>query len=539
MDEDLIAAIISNRYDDLTVKKADIVKYYSTYPQKTAWTDYLRSIYQDRFTEYLVDGVRVGCRPQENGLLMWKGSYLSRTSESVFSWDIVAELTAQQIEQEKYLPSEGKPSKRSNRNRYAEPDRQQLSLFDAENVVVIDAEETQLSFLPGPQYSQAVIDEALRVGANDEHSRLIICAYFMKDKPLEENVRFLQNHYGTNGAGFYHGNQQYAIWYDTDGIQLAAGNTVHSRMSMTISWDTAAERIRELLDEGRYMSQEELDRAADFELNKLSNEFALAARDLSPEARDLGLAPTIAAAVTPGVFPESADNISALISDPKSLQTIIEEWTNVVETAAQSQTVFRWRVPAQRFLDRLQDMQIQPLTFYAAEGFEPQRRLFISADEIDNVLRRGTADYRLAVYSFYQLHANRKAREKFLKDRHGEYGGFHGGNDNLTYTGSEGINFSHGSITAPYAEVQLSWSKAAKRIGELIQSGRFLLPEDRAAQQEVSVEAEETVLAPDENEMLQESIRLINEYCQSVFETDAEFRGPVSRGLGVFIDLGQ
>lgn len=195
----------------------------------------------------------------------------------------------------------------------------------------------------------------------------------------------------------------------------------------------------------------------------------------------------------------------------------------MVEAAAQSQSVFRWRVPAQRFLDRLQDMQIQPLTFYAAEGFEPQRRLFISADEIDNVLRRGTADYRLAVHSFYQLHADRKAREKFLKDRHGEYSGFHSGNDNLTYTRSKGINFSHGSITAPYAEVQVSWSKAAKRIGELIQNDQFLLPDDRAATQEVSIEADETALAPDENEMLQESIRLINEYSQSVFESDAEF----------------
>ena len=404
-----------------------------------------------------------------------------------------------------------------------EQEAHQLSMFDAADVVIMDTEENKLSFLHGPEYSQAVIDEALRIGANNAHSRLIICAYFMKDKPQEENVRFLQNHYGTNGAGFYYENQQYAIWYDTDGIQLAAGNTVRSRMSMTISWDTAAERIRELLDEGRYLSQEELDNVSAFELNTLSNEFALAARDLSQEARDLGLTPTIIEAVTPGVFPESADKISALISDPKSLQTIIDEWTNVVEADAQSHEVFRWRVPAQRFLDRLQDMQIQPLTFYAAEGFNPQHQLFISNDEIDNVLRRGTTDYRLTVYSFYQLHADRKARENFLKDQHGAYSGSHGGNDNLTYTPNKGISFSHGSITAPYAEVQLSWSKAAKRIGELIQRDQFLLPADRAAMQTVSIEANETVLAPDENEILQESIRLINKYCQSVFESDGDF----------------
>ena len=58
---------------------------------------------------------------------------------------------------------------------------------------------------------QQVIDEALCIGANDQNSRLIICAYFKKDKP--DNARFLAEHYGENGAGFYLDGRQYAIWY--------------------------------------------------------------------------------------------------------------------------------------------------------------------------------------------------------------------------------------------------------------------------------------------------------------------------------------
>ena len=46
----------------------------------------------------------------------------------------------------------------------------------------------QPSFFPQLQLPQQVIDEALCMGFNNRNSRQIICAYFMKDKPLEENA---------------------------------------------------------------------------------------------------------------------------------------------------------------------------------------------------------------------------------------------------------------------------------------------------------------------------------------------------------------
>ncbi len=56
-----------------------------------------------------------------------------------------------------------------------------------------------------------------------------------------------------------------------------------------------------------------------------------------------------------------------------------------------------------------------------------------------------------------------------------------GGNDNLTHTRGKGIEFSHGSITDPYAKVTLKWPEAAKRIGELISRNKFLSDADWAA----------------------------------------------------------
>ena len=133
-----------------------------------------------------------------------------------------------------------------------------------------EQEGEQQTFFSQPQLSQQVIDEALCIGFNDQNSRLIICAYFMKDKPLEENAAFLRKSYGTNGAGLFIHDREYAIWYDADGIRIATGRTVQKRYTTLVTWEQAAKRIRELLELGRYMPQGELDRVQDFERLELA-----------------------------------------------------------------------------------------------------------------------------------------------------------------------------------------------------------------------------------------------------------------------------
>lgn len=62
----------------------------------------------------------------------------------------------------------------------------------------------------------------------------------------------------------------------------------------------------------------------------------------------------------------------------------------------------------------------------------------------------GTAAPTIALAcTLYATHKDKTEREKYLKDYHGEYSGHSGGNDNLTHTRGKGIEFSHGSITAP------------------------------------------------------------------------------------------
>ena len=469
-------AVIANKDDDLKYKKQQIELFFSVHPDEQERAEYLKSAYQDRFTEIIADGQRLGYRPQEDGLLMWEGAYLSRTKESVFSWNLVAGWTARLIDKKEYFIQTDIP-------RLPTQEGQQMSLFDfaAFQQPARTEGAAQPSVFPHPALPQQVIDEALCIGSNHKHSRLIICAYFKKDKP--DNARFLAEHYGENGAGFYLNGKKYALWYNAEGIRIAEGESARRSSAALIPWEQAAARIRELLDLGRYMPQSELDQVDRYEVNALADRLLLMFRDIEDE--DKRFFPSLRAVYDkPGGFPEAAEEIAGLLSREDGLQAILSEYEAFAAAYQENPAILRFRFYRPLALQaQLADLQREPLHFTAAEGYDPQRRLYISTDEIDNLLRGGkrSVDYRLAVYSFYRNHTDRKEREDFLKHYHGEYSGYGGGNDDVTYQLSKGVSFSHGSIAAPYAKVELKWSAVEKHVSAMIAQGRFLSEDDRAA----------------------------------------------------------
>ena len=476
MDEKQIMAVIANKDDDLKYKKQQIELFFSVHLDEQERAEYLKSAYQDRFTEIIADGQRLGSRPQEDGLLMWEGAYLSRTKESVFSWDLVAGWTARLIDKKEYFIQTDIP-------RLPTQEGQQMSLFDfaAFQQPARTEGAAQPSVFSHPALPQQVIDEALCIGSNHKHSRLIICAYFKKDKP--DNARFLAEHYGENGAGFYLNGKKYALWYNAEGIRIAEGESARRSSAALIPWEQAAARIRELLDLGRYMPQSELDQVDRYEVNALADRLLLMFRDIEDE--DKRFFPSLRAVYDkPGGFPEASEEIAGLLSREDGLQAILSEYEAFAAAYQENPAILRFRFYRPLALQaQLADLQREPLHFTAAEGYDHQRRLYISTDEIDNLLRGGkrSVDYRLAVYSFYRNHTDRKEREDFLKHYHGEYSGYGGGNDDVTYQLSKGVSFSHGSIAAPYAKVELKWSAVEKHVSAMIAQGRFLSEDDRAA----------------------------------------------------------
>ena len=474
LDEKQIMAVIANKDDDLKYKKQQIELFFSVHQDTQERADYLKTAYQDRYTEIIADGQRLGYKPQEDGLLMWEGSYPSRTKEAVFSWGLVAEWTAQLIDKKEYFIQ-------TDIRKLPTQEGQQMSLFDFGVFSQPQSEGGNQISLFSHALPQQVIDEALCIGSNHENSRLTICAYFKKDKP--DNARFLAEHYGENGAGFCLDGRKYAVWYNAEGIRIAGGESAQGSSATLISWEQAAARIRELLELGRYMPQSKLDQVDHYEIHDLADRLLLMFRDIEDEEKRFF--PSLRAIYDkPGGFPEAVEEIAGLLGREDSLQAILSEYEAFAAAYQDNPDILRFRFYRPLVLQaQLTDLQREPLHFTAAESYDPQRRLYISMDEIDRLLRGGkrSTDYRLAVYSFYRNHTDRREREDFLKNYHGEYSGYHGGNDNVTYQPGKGVHFSHGSITEPYAKVELKWNAVEKRVSAMIAQGRFLSEDDRAA----------------------------------------------------------
>ena len=353
---------------------------------------------------------------------------------------------------------------------------EQISFLDGGFSV---SEAAQQTFFPQLQLPQQIIDESLCMGFNDQDSRKIICAYFMKDKP--DNASFLQKSYGTNGAGLIIQGQEYAVWYDPEGIRISTGRTVQKLHTTIVTWEQAAKRIRELLDMGRYMPQAELDQVPDFERRRLARSLAFAVRECSAQAKEAGYLPlTTKIDSSNKGFPEIETQMQRLLESPDTLTRLAEEWAVFAAAHANDRSLMVSRLynPAQ-LLQKLEDLQRIPLIFTAAQSFNPLRRYFISDDEINQALRGHEREFRsrLDVFSFFSQNTDTKEREQFLKRQHGEYSGYHGGNDSKTYT-SAGFSFSHGDLTAPYAQLNMKWPAVTKWVSNMISSGTYLYPSD-------------------------------------------------------------
>ena len=375
---------------------------------------------------------------------------------------------------------ESQPQQQSKRDtKRANKSTPQMSLFDFENVESTEGTSPETLSI---RYSQQVVDEALTLGANDRNSRLIIAAFFMKDHTLAENAAFLRQHYREGGAGFYLDGKQYSVWYDHQGYYISTGDTVHGGMTMTLTWEEVAKRVRELFDLGRYMPDFLLAGVNMYERLTIASDLIFTARDLSDEGKERGLLPSFQS--LHGSFDDEQKAIVSRMASPESLQALIDEWRTFDTAYKENGDVLRFRrlYPSKRLLSRLEDLQREPVMFRGDQAASSLPDRFITLDEIDAALEgysgRDGSDHRLDIYAFFRSHSELKDRERFLKDHYGT-GGSGGGNDNTDYS-PKGFSFSHGDISKPYAKIVWTWADVARRYDTLIAQNRFLTDDDRA-----------------------------------------------------------
>jgi hypothetical protein len=345
-------------------------------------------------------------------------------------------------------------------------ERRQLSLFE-------EAAEPAKARTPAFSVSQQIIDEVLTSGGNEGNSTLRIAAYFKKDHMTAANADFLRREYGMGGKGFIFGGHHVSVWFDSNGLRVAEGDTAESPGAARVTWEQAARRIRELLDLGRYMPRSELDKVDGNELMEWAEQLWNLHHDLAG-----GAVFFIDEALFRQGAPESMARIAELLAQPEERETILAGLRTLAADYESNHGLLRFPGSVRYLraaLAGLEDLQREPLTFTADESVSTPRPGFITQDEVDRVLTGNGVPgnvRKLNIYAYFLRNHTAKEKADFLKNQYGTGGssrtGFNEWHD------AKGIAYSRENNHMPYDKVMLSWPKAARRIDELIADGRYM-----------------------------------------------------------------
>lgn len=229
-----VSALLSN-IQNLKVSKNDIKEFYKSHPYLNERTEYIKQVFNDAYTEIVVDDVRLGYKTYENVLHLWKDDYLNRTAEVYYNWNIVAEYIEGLImvnefnDLHKPLPSYD--------------DQMQILQVEAENA-------------PTFSFTQEIIDYVLQGGSNVQESKMRIYNQFEQSLSSQENIKFLKHEYGWGGSSSIHIGTRIGIDYDGQGIKLHRGYE-DDAPKITIPWHKVEKRISELIKADRYLNLKE------------------------------------------------------------------------------------------------------------------------------------------------------------------------------------------------------------------------------------------------------------------------------------------
>ena len=226
----------------LSASLEEIKDYYERNPDNKDRTEYIKSIFNNDYTELtLEDGRTVGYKTFENVLHLWEGKYDSRTAQSFYNWAVIARhfeamrLLGELSDSIKPLPS-----------------------MDGQMTFILDgwAEEKKTSAFT---FSQEIIDAVLANGSGFSEGKMRIYEQFEKSLSAKENADFLKNEYGWGGSYPVIIGAGIDESHDGKGITITKG-IGKEKPHITLSWSQVEKRIGELIRMDRYLNPKEKER---------------------------------------------------------------------------------------------------------------------------------------------------------------------------------------------------------------------------------------------------------------------------------------
>ena len=321
--------------------------------------------------------------------------------------------------------------------------------------------------------SDEVVDDILRTGSGQKNTLFHITARLIEGLDNEEMQSFLKDEYGTGGKGFTIDGQKISIWYDSDGIRIRRGDSARRNFDRMVTWEEAADRIRDMYEEGNYVSNSISNNAIEKEREGTSIQLALHFRDTNrnPDERLS--------------YQEWQETILDCLLEPEAIQEIYERFEYLQKDMDENPEEYhQWEIQNNpKFFSRFRDLQRDMSWRDQKQHVERPELSFITQDEIDAVLRKGgiTAGGRNRIYEYFMEHHDTKEAADFLKNEYGTGGpspGIIGANQSDASRDAKGLRLSKGKIGNPDVTVLLKWNKVAERVRQLVRSDDYLSPEE-------------------------------------------------------------
>ncbi|SCH06195.1 DNA methylase [uncultured Blautia sp.] len=333
---------------------------------------------------------------------------------------------------------------------------------------------------------EEVVDEILRTGGNRKASQLRIIYNFMSEQTPEEYTEFVKREYRKGGKGFQIDGNEYSVWFDETGMQIAVGHTVtdHILDKAFLSWEDVSGRIHQLLDQGEYAPQSVLDAARSNAVKEHAQALAYMKGDMAEGVAEIVFDEEDLPHLR-SIYPEITDYLEEKIEDPQWLSELNERLDALAEAYEMDSSLMRFHhYNPINISKQFQKFAAEVIPYQARDGFAwKEHQMFITQDEIDAFLARGGpySKDRLKTYSFYLLNENEKSRTDFIKEKYGTNKRIHALPDvdefYVNYD-RKGLLLARGDDNSPYTSISLSWKKVANRISYLIKNDQFLQAED-------------------------------------------------------------
>ena len=335
---------------------------------------------------------------------------------------------------------------------------------------------------------EQVVDEILRTGGNRKASQLRIIYNFMSEQTPEEYTEFVKREYRKGGKGFQIDGNEYSVWFDETGMQIAVGHTVtdHILDKAFLSWEDVSGRIHQLLDQGEYAPQSVLDAARSNAVKEHAQALAYMKGDMAEGVAEIVFDEEDLPHLR-SIYPEITDYLEEKLEDPQWLSELNERLDALAEAYEENHSIMRFHhYNPINISKQFQKFADEVIPYQAREGFAwKEHPMFITQDEIDAYLAGGGAysQGRLRTYSFYLLHEDERSRTGFIKEQYGIGGSSHalsGADDSHANYDGKGLFLARGAYGNPYTSILLSWNKVANRVAYLIKNDQFLQAEDYA-----------------------------------------------------------